>query len=363
MQVNAGGHILDEMVANNLAVTSEHNYSHCLDFNTSQFDSTGFSILEVYERTGHFNPFYRSWSDHPNDNITDIDPYTARFMCPTTDYSEVMLVSQDKVALKAKIDSLEYGGNTSIDIGVRWGATLLDPVAQPIVAASSDVPAVFKNRPRAYDDDDVLKVLVVMTDGVNTTQYTLDSDYASGPSNVWFDPDSTWLSVRLDAGQDDDEDNSGHRDDARFYNSDLYLWDNDGDGHDDDYRASDPHNYGDAKRLSWPELWNMVSTRYNAYYHHYARDWKASDYYDWRDRVTNKVDGSTKDSRLATACTAAKDKDMVVFTIGFEVPSSADSVMSNCATSESHYFSVEGNEISNAFNAIAKTIQRLKLTH
>lgn len=369
MQVNAGAAILDDM-----NISNEHAYSNCVDFDETDFTSTALSLTTEYQRTGHFNPFYYQWSNHPNDT-TDRSS-TALFMCPTSAYSEIMLFSQDKVALKAKIDALQAGGNTSIDIGVRWGAAFLDPSTQPIVAGQSSVPNVFQDRPRPYSDDDSLKVLVVMTDGVNTTQYTLDPDFSEGNSNVWYDPDSTWLSMLYDSedyNQSTPGNGGGHAygfrnqipDEAQFYNSDLYFWDNNGDGYDDDEFKSTPYDAGDsnAYRLTWPELWNMVSTRYNAYYNQYARTWNANDYYDWRDDVTNKVYASEKNARLDDACDAAKAQDMVIFTIGFEVPSNQDAIMSSCATSASHYFSVEGDEIANAFNAIAKTIQRLKLTH
>lgn len=363
MQVNAGADILDE-----LNVTSEHAYSNCIDFDENDFASTAIGSSQTLQRTGHFNPFYYQWSNHPNDPTDRSDQEL--FMCPTSTFSEMMVFSQDKAALKAKINSLQAGGNTSIDIGVRWGTALLDSSMQHVVEDQSNVPAVFQDRPRPYSDDDVLKVLVVMTDGVNTTQYTLDEDFASGDSNVWYDPDSTWLSTMYDVDNAGDSNGDGIPNSADFYNSDLYHWDLDNDGRDDDEFTDEPYDEGNnsaqrsnAYRLTWPELWNIVGTRYNAYYHHYSRTWQANSYYTWRDSVVDVVYDSDKDDRLHDACTAAKDNEMVVFTIGFEVPNTQDLIMSNCATSASHYFSVEGDEISNAFNAIAKTIQRLKLTH
>jgi Flp pilus assembly protein TadG len=357
MQVNAGQDILDEM-----PVTNEHSYSHCVDFRHSEYNATALNLTSGnYQRTGHFDPFFRNSTSHPNTSYDD--NFNRLFMCPTTPESEIMLFSQDISALEDKIDDLVAGGNTSIDIGVRWGSAFLDPSTQPIVEDVPGVPAVFQDRPRPFTDEDVIKVLVVMTDGINTTQYTLDNNFKSGSSNIWYDPDSTWMGVREWSGSGADSNGDGHRDNATFFNSDLYYFDNDGNGYDDKYWSNVPHNVTEAQRLTWPEVWNLMSTRYNAFYHHYVQNWNANDYYDWRDDVTNYVSGSTKNNRLNTACSAAKNNEMVVFTIGFEVTNSSANVMKNCASSESHFFKVEGVQISSAFNAIAKTIQRLKLTH
>ncbi len=362
MQVNAGAAILNEM-----SVTSEHSYSNCVDFTETQFESTTLGSYTTYQRTGHFDPFYTNSSNHPN---TTADDNSSRlFMCPTTSSSEIMLFSQDKTALKNKIDALTAGGNTSIDVGMRWGAGLLDPSANGIVSKVSGVDPVFVDRPRPYTDDDAIKVIVVMTDGVNTTQYTLDDDYKDGPSNVWLDEESTWLSVLEWKGNSGNSHGGQFYSNADFYISDMYTWDNNGDGADDDYWDDHPQNYNHdpnqskAKRLSWPELWNMVSTRYNAYYHHYAQNWNSNDYWEWRNKVTDQVNQSEKNNRLDDTCDAAKSNAMVIFSIGFEISDSSANIMRNCATSESNFFRVEGTEISDAFNAIAKTIQRLKLTH
>jgi Flp pilus assembly protein TadG len=358
MQVNAGADILDRM-----QVTDEHAYSNCVDFKDNQFGSTSLDLnATTYQRTGHFDPFYRDSTDHANTSYDDnLNRY---FMCPTTAHSEIMLFSQDIDDLKAKIDSLQAGGNTSIDVGVRWGSAFLDPSTQPLVASMPNVPTVFADRPLPYTEPDVLKVLVVMTDGKNTTQYALDDQYKEGPSNVWYDPDSTWMGIRMDEGTGVDADGSGHKDDAVFFNSDLYTFDLNGDGIEDKYFSADPHNAANAVRLSWPEVWNLMSTRYNAYYNHYAQaGFTGNGYDEWRDKVVEQINSTTKNARLQTACSAAKAKNMAVYTIGFEVTTASGQVMKDCANSPANYFGVEGTEISNAFNQIAGMIQRLKLVN
>jgi len=82
-----------------------------------------------------------------------------------------------------------------------------------------------------------------------------------------------------------------------------------------------------------------------------------------RSRYYEMIYSSTQaDQMLENICDAAKAKGIVVFTIGFEVGNRGADVMQNCASSPSHFFRVEGVEISEAFNAIARQINQLRLT-
>lgn len=60
-------------------------------------------------------------------------------------------------------------------------------------------------------------------------------------------------------------------------------------------------------------------------------------------------------------CDLAKENGVIVFTIAFEAPSAARREMQNCASTEGHFFDVEGLEIDEAFSKIASTITKLKL--
>jgi hypothetical protein len=74
------------------------------------------------------------------------------------------------------------------------------------------------------------------------------------------------------------------------------------------------------------------------------------------------VSGSQADERLSNICASARDADITVFAIGFEAPDEGQAAMRDCASSPAHYFPVEGLEISDAFQAIARTINQLRLT-
>ncbi|MEQ6204095.1 pilus assembly protein TadG-related protein [Sulfitobacter sp. HNIBRBA2951] len=68
------------------------------------------------------------------------------------------------------------------------------------------------------------------------------------------------------------------------------------------------------------------------------------------------------DTLLGNVCDAAKEKNIVIWSIGFEVSDHSAGVMENCASSPSHFFRVEGVEIKDAFKAIARQINQLRLT-
>jgi hypothetical protein len=74
------------------------------------------------------------------------------------------------------------------------------------------------------------------------------------------------------------------------------------------------------------------------------------------------VSGSTKDNRLDDICTAAKNAGIVIYSIGFEAPWDGQRELEKCASSDGHYFDVEGVEISDAFASIASSISKLRLT-
>lgn len=65
---------------------------------------------------------------------------------------------------------------------------------------------------------------------------------------------------------------------------------------------------------------------------------------------------------LRVVCDYAKRNNVIVFTIGFELTTSGKSDMSYCASSPGHFYDVKGLDIATAFESIARSIQRIKLT-
>lgn len=83
--------------------------------------------------------------------------------CPERNEASIFL-QNDESSLVELVRDLDAGGNTGLDIATTWGARALDPVWRGRLGGD------FADRPAAYDDEDTIKVLVVMTDGAATAQ-------------------------------------------------------------------------------------------------------------------------------------------------------------------------------------------------
>lgn len=93
--------------------------------------------------------------------------------CPT---ASITPLSSDETALKAQIDTLQASGSTAGHIGLAWGWYMVSP-SFGYLWPSDD------NRPAAYGGGDLLKVVVLMTDGEFNTTYckgVISKDATSG---------------------------------------------------------------------------------------------------------------------------------------------------------------------------------------
>ena len=207
-QVSLPQHLVDQ-----LQLTNEHNYSRCVNFSASDFASAGIDPADVLERTMHFDPW--STSDGRDDDPTmNLVP---RPVCEDNAAREMILFQNDATILKAYIENLSARGNTSIDIGMKWGAAMLDPKMRPAItalAAAKKVPDPFSDRPKAYSDPDTLKVIVLMTDGQNTSQYYIEDDHRRNDSEVYWNPRDEVYSMYDSNGTPDPDDDTFYLRDA-----------------------------------------------------------------------------------------------------------------------------------------------------
>ena len=304
--------------------------------------------------------------------------------------------------LKDHIDALTAGGNTSIEIGIKWGVALLHQDAQPAISAlvaDGEVPSAFNGRPFSDTSGASVKILVVMTDGINTTEYRLTDWMRNNWSETRVDPETGQFYVS--SNENGDRDGDGDSNEEWFVphlaptplngwtaqgdywrdnwegvddpNDDWVMGDDDDDDLDgiysDDDANIDDTDYDSTSgnidertvAMSFFELYDRVSMRYNAYYHHYAQYWNASDYYDWVDDVRWSVGGGEKDTRMGNICTEAKAYGITIYTVGFEVTDASALVMADCASSPAHFYRVAGDELGDAFRAIARQVTELRL--
>lgn len=336
-QVSAGPALFNLM-----NTSSSHNYSHCVNFDANDFNRTDIDHGNALQQTMHFDP----WRNYRYGQSLRYE------VCRTESYFDITPWSNNATALKNQIDAFEAGGNTSIDVAVKWGAALLDPSMNAqlnslIADPSVSIDSAFSVRPHAYTYPDALKFIVVMTDGINTDQPYIRPNWRSGASPYYRHPVTNDIYMEAEEPGDRDRDGRWYED---WYNVSDRRWQN------------NPFSSGNAGvRLSWPEAWASMTMSWRAYAD-YHQSYDADDYYDALYDPRSWISDTAKDARLDNICNAAKARGVVVFTIGFEVTDHSANVMRSCASTPNHFYRVEGLDIEYAFASIANQINQLKLT-
>lgn len=348
-QVSAGADLLGLM-----NTIQSHGYSHCANFqDDAMFQTTVIDHGIPMKQTAAFDP-WRSYR-YGTGLLTPV--------CRTNSYMHILPWSNNETAINDQIDDFNDGGNTSIDLAVKWGVALLDPSMNDQLVdledAGADIDSAFIVRPHAYSFGDGLKFIVVMTDGINTTQYYMKDAFKLGPAHRPGDPDKKyWLdpndgSVWMEANEPGDRDGDGDS------GEDWYNLSEPNRSHDDKWDDTGPG--GSAIQLSWLDFWSRITVSRYAYAE-YHQTYDSDDYYDNRNEPYSSVSASEKDDRLNDICSAAKGQGVVVFTIGFEVTDHSAGVMRDCASTPQHFYRVEGLDIEYAFASIKNQINQLKLT-
>ncbi|RVV98645.1 hypothetical protein EKE94_06955 [Mesobaculum littorinae] len=332
-QVAAGADILGQIDR-----IHAHDYSYCLNFAQWDFTTTTIDLSRTYDQTSNADVRTgRSSSTPKNRECRDDAAFQMRPF------------SSDIDALRNQIDSLSANGNTSIDIGVKWGAAMLDPTMRPLItelAAQGKIDSDFKGRPYDYDRNNTLKILVVMTDGENTSQAEVKGQFRDGMSDVWVvrngNSSKTWkYSIN----------------DLVFWGWSLYDWwlpaKNRGDDRPDG-------NKNTIEQMSWLEVWETMPVEY-----HYDQMRNYSGQFTWNyssaRSLYDRLESNEKNSRLRDICDALRERNVIVYSIGLEIKGSNDRLMSSCAYNPNYYFDADGIEIIDVFAQIASSINQLRL--
>lgn len=350
--------VLGADLMNRMQATTEHTSSHCVTFTPDEFGSVALDYdptdgSDPLQRTGHFDDY----SSH-NYSVNH-----GNAPCRTDSWREVTVFEDSLSDLHSAIGSLGASGSTSIDLGMKWGAALLDPSFQDILEDMIDEELIsedYETRPFDYDTRGIEKVIVLMSDGENYPQGYLNEGYHDGPSGIFYaNDDRNKISV-----YDPDRD--------------QYYWPHDGQFHDHAYGDGEAYEHCDwvryggrrysywvwecnwvdegdgATEYTFPEIWARYPVDwYEQHYRNIGKYYDAADEYDYYD----------KNAHLNAMCTAAKEAGMLVFTIGMDVQSAQDTIMRNCASDETYYYDVEGTDITTAFKSIALEISKLRLVY
>ena len=376
-----------------LTLEGENAHAQCINWSDESFDSVQIDVSEEYQRTLHFSQF----------GGNDLRPERGMFLwpeCYPDTNREAILMASNPDTLKDFIDGLSANGNTAIDMGVKWGAILLDPSFQPLAQslAGSSLGTIHPdhaNRPVPYGEDTTMKIVILMTDGQNTSRTSIHPNFRTGDSPVWWNEQEQKYSIYLGLDSDD-RDGDGITEEPLFYWVDVDQpdapdgskptpWKNhaygngthdvtvtsrtctswDADGLCPSYNTmattapgGDP---GTAVNLSYPELWEYTSRSVvEGLYREFMSASQASQF--WSQAIQTAGNRSAADARAVSVCSNIKGQGVNVYTIAFEASHAGTELLKSCASSDSHHFDVKGLEISDAFGTIASSIRALRLT-
>ncbi len=326
--------------------TTGGNQATCVEIPDAAYGTTDFDDSATYEqvesmqrntwgRGGFTNngidvPSTRDWRQW------DLD----QPLCPDEVFERIIPVSDNEDALEDAILDLEPRGGTSIFLGLKWGVTLLDPSFADtlddisntgVLPGGAPLGAYTDNRPVAYPEDDPTvnsaKYIVLMTDGKNSDSSRVNSD-------VYRDYDNT----------------------ALFNEYNIQFMKNCANGYMTAYNGASAEAIDICTDLKTNR--DLDAT----FAYRSGENWR-----DFNNRIfsdTPKYTAEQGNTLLQNLCTAAKNRNMIIFTIALNADSDGETEMKNCASrvdSELYYFEATGNNLSGIFTAIANQITALRL--
>ena len=316
-------------------VNQTHTNTTCLDFTNASF---GIAAIDpaVSQAQAEFTSYYGGFQS----------PHLPSSSCNDKEYFEIMPYANDAATLHTKIDSLQAAGNTAGHVGIKWGLALLDPKFQSVVddlIVDGDVDAGLTRLPVAYSDMESRKIIVMMSDGANTTEFRIGDTYGTGPSPMMevATGASTFLHYLASA------------DGSQYYSVADEAWISDTEF---DALSTTLPSYAGTRQMDWPEAWGNMST---TYYNNVINDAGPSN--DFLGGTARN--GAEADPLMLDSCAAAANSGVTVYTIGFEMNASSVETLRDCASSVSHFYDANGTQISEVFSAIATSILKLKLTN
>ena len=345
--------------------------SNCVDLPPAAYATADLSTTLRMPMTAYADTF--SAPSKTTDSFTEPSsnrPAAANYWCPASAANTVLLPTRNATTLHNRINGLTAVGATSINAGMRWGIELLDPGSQPMfasLAGAGQIPVAFSDRPYAYDRDDALKVIVLMSDGDNFAEERVNDGFRTGTSPVWKANDGRYSIFH--ASQVTSTNSTTICNSRPYYVPHLGAW------HSRPWNGTTPGSrdcYAEnasvtkTTRQTWEQVWADVRVKWAAL-QFYARPAMVSGN-NITTRYNNAVDMlrtltaiPAMDSQLQAMCQMARGHGTTVFTISFEAPAAGQQQLSLCASSPSHYFNAKGLEIADAFRAIAAQINRLRL--
>ncbi len=374
-------------------LTTEHTRSCCVTFSDIEYRRVDLAAGALIQRLSHFGRD-GTWG-RGNERSMSLGPIKVP-NCPANADHAVTPWSNDLAELQSRIDAHRADGtSTAIGLGAKVGALLLDPSTRPQLSGMIDdaslppaqrVDPIFAGRPAEYGTPALLKVMVVMSDGKNESQYDIKPAYRTGPSSVWvfqdrrgvscddqgdptgcsdYDPSGPFsaghaFGTELNPNTSNGRPNGTYRPRYSFYspvNGRYYI-------HHRSTWQDTPWGGTEAQQLTWPDVWAHVPhgadrplprRRRRSHPRPLPPDARA-------ERIT--ATSRARDDNLSDVCAAARARGVLVYTIAFRAESSARRAMMDCAGPDTpeRYFDIQGLDIETAFEGILASIQRVRLT-
>jgi hypothetical protein len=318
-------------------------YSSCFHFEDEAYESTEWRLTDdfgtpIVSRDPEFSIWYPT---DVNDLVEEEQVGLRTVTCKRGISNYILPISSDLPAMKLMIAGLGAEGNTGIDDAVKWGVTMLDPSFQPVIQALNELEDIngdqdvdnsqfvideFASRPSAYTGDASVKVnnkvLVIMTDGQNTTDYYYENR-SEDLAQAWANSDSSSV---------------------------VYT---------------NPNDTTEWHQMTYPEMWSTISAV------HYLKGHDLDLTYQQLYTFSDYTSTGTKNPRLYDICDAfnirsddtPKGSILRTYTIAYEAPLAGQEVMEYCASDTGFYKPATSANIEAIFQSIAGSIERLRMTN
>lgn len=347
----------------------------CVDLPSTAYATTGISSALELPATGFVDPYSSSSTSSSYvapTNSSYATPNELNRWCPNYNSNKIQLPSNDVATLESKIDGLQAIGATSINAGVKWGLTLLDPGSRTIFSSlisSGDISSEFEGRPYDYDEDDTMKVIVLMTDGSHFEEYRLKDAYRTGASPIYYDSTSGYYSIYHSTKSGS---NKYYVPATNTWQAAAYVTTTSTKSCTTSGKTqtcTTTTTTSTAVQQTWQQIWSSMRLTYVAQqFYVRALGTSLSTQLNAMREVTAT---STMDTQLQAICSLAKNQGVIIYGIAFEAPTAGQAQIAQCSTQtgnsgsaddSNYYFEADGDSIGTDFKTIAANISQLRLT-
>ena len=291
---------------------------------TNPLPATGY--VDLYSAPSSMSFSYVS----PSSNT----PRDTNVWCQDLTENQVLMPTGDVATLNTHIAGLTAIGATSINAGMRWGMSLVDPSARTLfdeLRGAGLMGAETAGRPFDDGESNTMKVIVLMTDGEHFAEERLNGAYRSGQSPIYRAADGRYSIYH-----------------ATQTATTKYWW-----PHSGEWRSTPYPTVAGATRLDWRQVWDSLRMRYVAW-QFYGRAFNSTSVYNSQvDAFRQQTPTATMDAQLRTSCTEARSRNVVVFGVSFEAPAAGRQLIFDCSFSPSHFYDTDVAAVQNDFEAIA----------